>query len=371
MNGNKKQRRVNLLIAQKPGPRNRKGIKKQEKTFFLSKVFFFIKTFFLKANQSTLFLYSLLRKRPRLSYISSILIIIVIVIKISVYYVNIYSETILPNSVKINTDNSKVTSELYSLINKELAISLKKNEKRSHFLESVDSISNSIDIIDQYWIRLGLDGKLQINAIMQIPVMIIEAKNNDRYIISNNMKIISKNPPQEEFASLLKVEAPELKINWHSKNFYSKLKKNRSLQADIKGTETSGPVNFPWLIKQIRLINSEIQNVGSGYSLAKIIWSSQSGFSLKINRNIQMLKNKKSNTLKSDKQDQHAEELINNQLIEFDALLGDGQIRDKMDKLKILLIELSNKNIYPSEVDLDFSDKATFKILGSNLNPSF
>ncbi|KAB8030875.1 hypothetical protein [Fluviispira multicolorata] len=370
MNGNKKQRRVNLLASQKPGPRNRKGIKKQEKTIFIAKVFFLLKTVFLKINNSIFVIYSFLKKRPRTSYILSIVVIFLIVLKVSIYYVDIYSEKILPNHIQINTDNPKITSELYASINKELIKSIKNQEKRSHFLESVDNILNSLDIVDQYWIRLGLDGKLQINAIMEIPVMIIEAKNNERYIISNNMKIIFKNPPQNEYSSLLKIEAPEVKINWHSKNYYIKLKKNRSISNVSNSLETSGPVNFPWLIKQIRLINSEIQNVGSGYSLVKISWSSQSGFSLKINRNIQMLKNKKLIPQKSETRELPSKDLTNTELIEFNALLGDGQIRDKMDRLKILLIDLSNKNIYPSEVDLDFSDKATFKILGSNPSPS-
>ena len=60
---------------------------------------------------------------------------------------------------------------------------------------------------------------------MQIPVMLIEAKNGERYIISNNMKIIAKNPSPNEYTSLLRLEAPELKMNWKSKNSNIKNKK--------------------------------------------------------------------------------------------------------------------------------------------------
>ena len=73
--------------------------------------------------------------------------------------------------------------------------------------------------------------------------ILIGGGNN--HIISNNMKIIAKNPLPQESASLLKLEAPELKINWKSKNF--NLKNKKINKTDLKNSffETNSIVNFP------------------------------------------------------------------------------------------------------------------------------
>lgn len=230
-----------------------------------------------------------------------------------------------------------------------------------------------MDIIDQYWIRIGLDGKLQVNAIMQIPMMLIESKNNERYVVSNSMKIIAKNPLPTEYPSLLKLEAPELKVNWKSKNTNIKNKKNKKTDYNNNAYETNNTVNFPWLIKQTRIINSEMLNLGTGYSLVKISWDSNAGFTIKINRNIKLINDK--NADKQDTKATNMEESLNpqNSAQENDnliILLGEDLIKEKMDRLKSLLSELNHKNIYPNKVDLDFLDKATFKTQAQAPKPS-
>jgi hypothetical protein len=363
LSGNKKQRKVNLLASQKLDLRSRKGIKKQKKADFSKWYLVALFYSFVYIKKTISFIFIFFKNKPRLTYILSICIIAYVCIKVGVYFVEIYSEKILPNHIQIETDNKQITKDIYLEINKELEKAKKYNEKRSDFIVKINSILSSIDMIDQYWIRLGLDGKLQINAIMQIPVMLIEAKNGERYIISNNMKIIAKNPPPNEYTSLLRLEAPELKMNWKSKNSNIKNKKNKKTDYSNSSLDTNSSVNFPWLITQTRYINSEMLKVGTGYSLAKISWDSNTGFTLKINRNNQIL-TRKNNEISNEKtaniNDQNDRQ-ENDSLI---ALLGDNHIKEKMDRLKGILQELSNKNIYPNKVDLDFTDKASFKIQG-------
>ena len=181
------------------------------------------------------------------------------------------------------------------------------------------------------------------------------------------MKIIAKNPPSNEYTSLLRLEAPELKMNWKSKNSNIKNKKNKKIDYNNSLSDKNTSVNFPWLMTQTRFINSEMLKIGTGYSLAKILWDSNNGFTLKINRNNLIVKqnndeisNKKTNSIKDPNRSQNDRQ-ENDNLI---ALLGENHIKEKMDRLKGLLQELSNKNIYPNKVDLDFTDKASFKIQG-------
>ena len=354
------------MASQKLDLRSRKGTKKTKKTSSTKWYLVFLYYFYIYIKKSTQFVFLFFRNNPKLTYVSSIVLISLVCIKAGVYFVEIYSEKILPTQIQIETDNKSVTNELYIEVHKEIEKSKHNNEKRSDFIARINALLSSTDLIDQYWIRLGLDGKLQINAIMQIPIMLIEAKNGERYVISNNMKIIAKNPLPNEYNSLLKLDAPELKIIWKSKNTNNKNRKIKKTDSNNL-SETNTPVNFIWLLTQTKFINSEMLKLGTGYSLSKISWDSNSGFTLKINRNNSLLNIK--NTEKAT--DKIKTNLSNNSLTEKQdndyliALVGENNIKEKLERLKSILKELGNKNISPNKVDLDFTDKASFKIQGA------
>lgn len=361
---NKKQRKVNLLASQKIDLRSRKGNKKNKKTDPSERWLLNFLFSLARAIKHFVFLiYNGFKNRPKLSYALSVFLLAFACIRVSTYFVEIYSEKILPSHVQIDTDNSQVTFELSQLIQKEIEKAKVKKESRSVFLENIKVILDSVDIIDQYWIRLGLDGKLQISAIMQIPIMLIEAKNNERYVISNNMKIIAKNPNINQYASLIKLEAPELKITWKPKNYHSKNIKKSTDDHTADKKDFNTPVNFIWLLSQTKFINSEILKLGTGYTLGKISWDSNSGFTLKITRNNQLLNIKPLEKSKSDTNTSITELQNTDTLL---ALIGENNLKEKLDRLKTLLKDLGNKKIYPSKIDLDFTDKASFKIQGLN-----
>ncbi len=366
MNVSKKQRKVNLLASQKLDLRSRKGTKKTKKTTSTKWYIIVLLHLYISMKKLIQIVYHFFKSKPKFTYILSLLTISIICIKSGVYFVDIYSEKILPTQVQIETDNKAITNELYIEISKEIEKSRQNKEKRSDFIAKINSILSSTDLIDQYWIRLGLDGKLQINAIMQIPILLIEAKNGERYVISNNMKIIAKNPLPNEYTSLLKLDAPELKINWKSKNTNTKIKKNKKLENNNLN-ETNTPVNFIWLLTQTKFINSEMLKLGKGYSLSKISWDSNTGFTLKINRNNSLLNNKipDKNAEKPKTDSQNNSTLEKQDSDYLIALVGENNIKDKLERLKIILKELGNKNILPNKVDLDFTDKASFKIQGA------
>lgn len=329
MSENKKHKKINSLASQKIDLRSRKGARKNKiQTSNNFKFNFNIKKLIYYFNKKIIYLFLL-------SFFS------IIIIKFCAYFLEIYSEQILPNEVQIKTDNQKMTRNIHIEVNKILSQSIKNNDGRTEFLSKVNKFLSSISSVDQFWIRLGLDGKLIIDAIMQIPVLLIETKNGDIYIISNNMQIISKNPPPADYKSLLKLEAPELKINW-------------KVNSNSLAFQVNNSINFLWLIKQTRLINSEMLKIGQGYSLTSVAWNSNTGFFLKIKKNNLVIYK---NLFETNNQ--------NNSIYEnLSVIIGENDIYEKMSRLKEMLKELSNKNIFPNKIDLDYTDKATFKIQG-------
>ena len=359
MNVNKRLRKANLLSTQNLDLRSRKTIKNTninnknnsqlKNIFIIFKKIFFNIYFFTKTNSKA-------------TYLISIAIICLIITKTSIFLVNNFSEKILPSHISIETDNKIITEEILREVIKELEKSKKNSETRTIFIKNINSILASKDIIDQYWIRLGLDAKLQINAIMHIPIVLLETKNGDRFVVSNNLKIIAKNPPQNTYSTLIRLETSELKIQWKSKNIIRKNKKNNKIEPSNHKSEPLPAVNFPWLITQTKLINTEILNLGTGYSLNKIYWDSNNGFILKINRNNILISNKKKDIThaKTEEQSTTQNEKTDNDY--FIINVGDNHIKEKIERLKSVLAELNIKNIYPAKVDLDFNDKASFKI---------
>ncbi|WP_338636299.1 hypothetical protein [Spirobacillus cienkowskii] len=356
MNVNKRLRKANLLSTQNLDLRSRKSININKiNNSKLRNIFIIFKKIFLN-------IYFLTKTNSKTTYLISIIIICLIITKTSVFLVNNFSEKILPSHISIETDNKIITEEILREVIKELEKSKKNSETRTIFLKNIHSILASKDIIDQYWIRLGLDAKLQINAIMHIPIVLLETKNGDRFVVSNNLKIIAKNPAQNAYSTLIRLEASELKIQWKSKNIIRKNKKNSKIESSNHKPEPLPAVNFPWLITQTKLINSEILNLGTGYSLNKIYWDSNNGFILKINRNNILIINKKKDTIQEKIEEQIT---TTNEKIDSDHLIinvGDNHIKEKIEHLKLVLTDLTIKNIYPTKVDLDFNDKASFKI---------
>ena len=89
--------------------------------------------------------YHFFKSKPKFTYILSLFTISIICIKSGIYFVDIYSEKILPTQLQIETDNKTITNELYFEINKEIEKSKLNKEKRSDFIAKINSIlSNKI-----------------------------------------------------------------------------------------------------------------------------------------------------------------------------------------------------------------------------------
>lgn len=265
-----------------------------------------------------------LRARPKLISTLIISIILTLIVSLSIKKINFYSEQMLPTSVNIEINNPKIYNSLSNDIYKAINNANKNHEKRSVLLNRIHKILQNNDQLDQYWIRLGLDRNLQINATLQVPLLILETKSLDKYVVSSTAKIIAKNPNTQDYPGLFYLSAPELKINWKQKN-----------KAVFSSKE---PLNFPWLINETKIIYSTFQSLQLNFLISKVLWNSSTGFQLKLTENTLTESNS------------------------FLVTLGTDKLVSKITKLKTLLVSLSTKNLHPTEIDLDYTDKASFKV---------
>lgn len=257
-------------------------------------------------------------------------ILFVLLLFLGSYEIYFYSEKISPESVQISIADPEIREKVRSHVSHLIRVSNEEKGSRSEFLKDVGHFLNEIDFINQFWVRLGLDKKLQIDATMQIPTMILEAKYGERYLVSSSMNILSKNPSTEKFPGLFALSIPEMKVYWKSKEY--------SFKENNKNVYYIGekPINFLWLTKQADIIHSQTQVLGSEYFFNKLSWTLENGFVLTMLRK------------PSD--------------MTFVVFIGHNDIAKKIQNLKILLSSLSSKNLYPQEIDLNYLDKANFKL---------
>lgn len=248
------------------------------------------------------------------------------------YKIFCYSEKISPETVQINIVDPEIREKVRVHVSDLMLSQHDLKKTRSEFLNDVAYFLNDIDFIGQFWVRLGLDKKLQIDATLQIPAMILEAKDDERYLVSNSMNILSKNPVNEKFPGLFVLSIPEMKVNWKSKEKSSKDQGKNKILYYIN----DNPIDFSWLIKQADIIHYQTQSLGSEYFFHKLSWTSENGFVLTMLRK------------PSD--------------MTFVVFIGHNDIAKKIQNLKILLSNLSNKNLHPQEIDLNYLDKANFKL---------
>jgi hypothetical protein len=144
------------------------------------------------------------------------------------------------------------------------------------------------------------------------------------------MNILAKNPPNEKFPGLFTLSIPEMKVYWKSKEHFFKENNKNLYYIDEKA------INFLWLTKQADIIHSQAQVLEAGYFFNKLSWTLENGFVLTMLRK------------PSD--------------MNFVVFIGHNDIAKKIQNLKILLSSLSSKNLYPQEIDLNYLDKANFKL---------
>ncbi|MBX9703377.1 MAG: hypothetical protein K2X39_04420, partial [Silvanigrellaceae bacterium] len=263
---------------------------------------------------------------------------------ITLFLINVYNynSKILPEKIFVNTGNKEADEKIYRQAKLLLEKANSEKQDKDYFLNILNKKISNNGYIDQYWIRFGLNKRLEIHATLQQPIMLIEAKNNEIFVIGTKFKIIAKNTVTKNQTNILKLYLPNNKINWVSPEKQPKLAKKEELNN----------LNIPWLTKQTQLISLNSYIDKSKYKIDKIIWDQEQGFSLLLKR-------------ETHENKEQSENLSNYKLIKIS--LGNENLVEKMKRLNIVLSEIELKKMQPASIDLDYNEKASFKI---NLNNS-
>lgn len=251
-----------------------------------------------------------IKKRKIVLYVLSMLTFIAPIVTLSLYFSNL-SENTLPKQVEFKIDNPKMQAKISLQVQPIIKKALKEHTKRSQLLTDISEVLATYDIIDTYNIRLGFDGRLVIYANVQKPVMAVHVKNGDVFIIGSAMKIIEKNPNALVLNSVPNIYFPEIQI---------KDKKDKS-------------IDYAWFLNQINLINDNFQWYDN--KVQKIVWTNSIGFTVKLQNS------------------ENTSDLF--------VYLGRNEIDTKVEKLKTIASVLKQKNLKPSEIDLDLLDRAFIK----------
>lgn len=239
-----------------------------------------------------------------------------------------YHEKILPNTIVLNISNSKTTAEVRAIVESKLAEAKRTNQTRSNFLSQVSQSISEVAAVDEYWIRLGLDRRLQISATLQIPVLLVETAT-DKFVIGNKLKIIEKNPKEEDLPKVLRLSAPEARFkSIHANSIASR--NNKYSRTPGLGKLAAENINVPWLVRQSQQIETLITQKKFPYSIDRIVWKNASGFEV---------------IMKGAPR----------------VVLGETMIPKKIDKLSEVFADLENRRITAESVDLNFADKALIK----------
>jgi hypothetical protein len=316
-------------------------IKLKQKNLFNYKKLTIKKIFFLSTQKLYLFFKKIfhyfffqITLRPKLVLIFVTSFIATLILFFGISKIFNYTQNLLPTTINISIRNENLCKKIKLEISKELILSKRKKDSRNYFLKKVNNILYSYDELDTYKIRLGLDQVLNISATPQIPIFLIEIKGGEKFIVSQSGNIIEKYSKNENYPNLFNIYAPEIKFNWIPKA--QKLKTNSLNSPSIKMLSSNKIVpNFSWLINQSKIIIYNLNLVEFNMTPHEIIWNNITGFKIRFIK-------------------QNGDNVY--------IHLGKTDLLNKLKKIPSLLKSISNKNLFPSEIDLDFIDKASLKI---------
>jgi hypothetical protein len=255
-------------------------------------------------------------KKRILFYIFSFVIFVTALIAISVYFSSL-SENILPKQVEFKINNPKIQAKIDAQIQPLIKIAIRDHKTKSELFDDISNVLSKYDIIDNYTLRLGFDGKLVVFANVQHPVLAVHVKNNDKFVVGSGMKIIEKNPHISVLQSIPNIFLPNAQIK----------------------DKNDKQIDFAWFLDQINLINENFQ----WYDLKvyKIIWTDDTGFTVNLKDPLPREPGPRDSNLI--------------------VYLGRSDINVKIERFKTMSMVLKQKNLKPREIDLDLIDRAFIK----------
>lgn len=247
-------------------------------------------------------------------------------------FLSSYHEKILPASVDVYAADTRLAARIRTVTDSTIKEAKKLHQSRTQFLQSLSRSLEEVEGIDEFWLRLGFDKRLQITATQEVAVLLLETGGGDRYLIGHKLKVIAKNPQSIGEKQLLRVTVPELKmrggkqtVHWKGQNKFT-----RSIDAARFSAEN---VSLPWLFRQAQTLQTALAKTNLHLGIDKVIWKTHTGFSLQMNGEAPL-----------------------------QILLGEGELAKKIDKLSEVLADLKTRKISAEVIDLNYADKAIIKM---------
>lgn len=245
------------------------------------------------------------------------------------FFTRSYTEKLLPKTVVVHSSNQKTAAQIEHNLIKLLHISYKNHDSRTTYLNEVNRVLSNNEMINHYLIRSGLDQKLQVFLTLQTPYLTLEDKGGAPFLVSRDLKIISKAVDPEILKNLPTLVLPEIKID--PITFDVATIKNNKRNSSIKETLLPSSFNLPWLASTSQTILENMYEIGFPFAVKRIFWRSNSGFSV----------------------------LVAQGKVLVSIELGTHEIAKKMQRLKVLLDHPQIRSLKFTSIDLSFSDKAT------------
>ena len=274
-----------------------------------------------------------------------------LVLAVGIFSVNklvLLSEKILPETVIVSVSNSLIQTRVRQTMGTLLESARQRKISRSTFMREAQQILEEDDTIESFWLRTGFDRKLQISIVSQIPALVLETQGNERYLISHSAKVISKLSHDAPSNGLVHLTVSDLKINATKKSRDKNLFKSTRYEYSISS------LNMSWIIAQVKKIDSFVNPAVLNFSLEKLSWKTGTGFTL-ILKPIKIFPDPTFDLSKDA-----PPKFLN-------VLVGENQISQKLLKLSEILKDLTQRQLIPESIDLNFQDKAIIKVSGAIL----
>lgn len=241
----------------------------------------------------------------------------------------------LPTSVEVQVNDSELRESISSLSRKRLEEARSKKRDRAWLLERLRADLAAQARIAQFWVRMNLSGKLQVNALPEIPFALLEAAGGEKLLVTREGKVLTKNLSQipshaSASSGLLVVELPELKF----------------ITGDT-GRAPSPNLNLAWVLRHAEEIaRGLLGDRSSSFRLARLQWRAQSGFLLSG-----ALEAKGAGAAPAPQA--------------LSVQFADGPTAPQLERLQRILTHLRSRNLSPTNIDLNFKDKALIQLSGA------
>jgi hypothetical protein len=263
-------------------------------------------------------------KKTKLSFAFVAVAIAVWTTSFTVSALEARARSALPKHVVVHASSQTLREAVLKTAKATLARARQGKETRVVFLAQLSETLSKMEAIDTFSLRAGLDERLQITLVTQVPLFVLEGQGKERVLVGHKMRVLQRKLGATEHTNLLRIVTPELRIS-------------QVFPKPQAGANATPPLNFAWLAAQGARIQAAAQAQSETFVLDEIAWTSSLGFTLGIRLPLEASP-------------------------EVRVHLGESDLPKKLAKLPETLESLKERGLTPTNIDLDFGDKALIRL---------